>query len=964
MSRKVSLNNRFIIVVIAISVLILLVVTYSQTLVNKTAHNSLQTSQNSRQLVEKIRNIKYSIQEIERNIYQYTILSDNSLRLSLIKRKEILNNQIIKLNSLWSSIEFNHSNNNSNHLLNQLQKRSLLLEQQLDYFLKITASIETIFPGMPILTQQLLPLNIMFLEEITIAIEESNIFPDSQNNHKVKTLFENTRYAWAQQISLVRLFVANRLGTFGDPVTSMELNLINRNFYIQIIKENLEQLSTLNDQGLLEIQQSDSLIHILDIVERYENNFKKVQVVYLSELWRNDLVLLKNQLQPLFAILWNTINLIENDLNKYIDYSAVLSNQAVNMISIFIWIFTTTILLLLISGYFTFNVIIRKPIQNVAKALDSVANGQHVNQKIKAHAIETDLLVNAFHNMQSQVKSRQNRLESILETAGEGIITIDEQGIIETFNKAAQIIFGYQSSEIIGKNLTLLISRTEFTNNDQFVTIRRKLALNNSNKKNNEVIAKRKNNTTFPLLIKMSELVADGKKLYTAIVEDVSERKAMLDNLQKIAEHDSLTELYNRFYFMNELERLTERLKRNRKTSSALFYIDLDNFKYINDTLGHLAGDQLLIEVSILFTAKLRSIDLIARLGGDEFAVIIYDVTEDVAVKIANILRQNMQDYVFNYKKSSIQIGCSIGIAMFDQYIMNKEDLLSRADFACFAAKKAGRNLIHVYSHSDDEKRDILSSDIGWTKRIKNALQNNRFVFIKQPIYDIKNQKITKYEVLTRMLDESGEQIIPSVFLPIAERFGLINEIDIWVVKHAIKDLSQLIKKSKNISYSINLSAKSFDNDEIISCITHEIEINNISPSLLIFEITETAAIADVGLTVKFIKKLQKLGCKIALDDFGVGYSSFSYLKNLPIDFVKIDGSFIQDISKNEVCLTIVKSINDISHALGKKTIAEFAEDQTTLNLLTEIGIDYAQGFYIEKFESQYNHNKSLIEIN
>ncbi len=962
MTRKVSLNKRFKIVVISVSTLILIVVVYTQIIVNRTAYHSLQTNHHSQQLEDKIKTIKYSIQEIERNIYQQTILSDKSLKQSLIETSEILKQQIESLNTLWKNVNFVKSHlikiypheNNSDILINQLQNGTKILQQQIKEFLKITGSVQKKFPGMKLLTKKLLPLNQEFIGQITIAIEVSKTFQNDQNYQVIRTLLENTRYAWAQQISYARLFVANRLGTFGDPISSMKENRVTRKIYLKIIRDNINKLKTMNADTSLEFQLSDAITNMYETLQLYEHYFIKVQRIYLSDNWRNDIALLQEQLRPSFLILWETINLIENKLKSYIDYNNVITNQTVNLISYFIWIFTSVILILLISGYFTFNQLIRKPIKRVASALNLVAKGKTVIQEIPTHANETKMLVNAFNNMQAQVISRQNRLESILETADEGIITIDEYGIIETFNTAAQKLFGYHSSEIFGKPISMLICSSNHNKFKEFLIEKSAENKLNVRTKDREINATTKNGRVFPLSMKLSKLIADEKKLYTILVEDISERKALLENLQRIADHDSLTGLYNRLYLMNELERITERSKRNNSDSFVLLYIDLDNFKYINDTLGHLAGDQLLIEVTAIFSSKLRNIDLIARLGGDEFAVILYNVSKESALKIANILRIAIQNYVFNKNKKSIQIGCSIGVAPLDNTVLNKEDLLSRADFACKTAKNSGRNKIHSYTHTEKQQRLTLSNEFSWMKKIKDAIKQNRFFITKQPIYDIKNKCIAKYEILLRMLDVNGQIIMPSAFVNQAERFGLTREIDIWVVKHALLDLANYNKNNQHpVSYSINLSANFFENNNLINCIKYEIEKNKIKPSLLTFEITEISAMTELGLTVSFIENLRKIGCKIALDNFGVGYSSFSYLKEIPVDYVKIDGSFIRNITHNDVSFTVVKSMNDISHVMNKKTMADYAEDQKCLTLLTKIGVDYVQGAYIEKLAKQ-----------
>lgn len=459
------------------------------------------------------------------------------------------------------------------------------------------------------------------------------------------------------------------------------------------------------------------------------------------------------------------------------------------------------------------------------------------------------------------------------------------------------------------------------------------------------VTAQRRDGSLFPVSIKVSEMHLDGRRYFTAIMADISERKAMMDRLRFLAEHDALTGLHNRQFFSEELERVVQRALRQTCAPFALLYVDLDNFKFVNDSLGHLAGDQVLVEIAGMLEKRSRKTDLLARLGGDEFAVLLYGVNPIQAQQVAENYRLALADYVFRHQGRVVDVGCSIGVAVFDSRIRTREELMVRADIACHMAKRAGRNAVHVYAAEDRANLDVALADMGWTRRIKQALEHNGFLVAIQPIVSIRRKQVSGYELLLRMRGENGEIIAPSSFITAAERFGLISSIDRWVVRRALALLAgQHIEPGMRLS--INLSAVSIGDNELLELIGREIRQRGIEAHRLTFELTETAAMNDLAAAIDFLARLQALGCATALDDFGVGYSSFAYLKDLPVDYVKIDGSFVRDIVSDGVQLAMVKSMNEIARAMGKQTVAEFVENEDVLRMLGEIGVDYAQGYF------------------
>ena len=325
--------------------------------------------------------------------------------------------------------------------------------------------------------------------------------------------------------------------------------------------------------------------------------------------------------------------------------------------------------------------------------------------------------------------------------------------------------------------------------------------------------------------------------------------------------------------------------------------------------------------------------------------MILYDVNEAQAIEVAEMFRQNIHDYKFMYQGETVDIGCSLGVVMVKPRT-STEDLIAWADYSCHAAKLAGKNKIHLYTKDDQKDIIGLYDDIGWTRRIKQALEDDMFVIACQPIKDPAGET-RHFEILLRMQDEEGNIIMPSGFIPPAERFGLMPSIDRWVIHHAVLLLKYASKFTPELS--VNLSAASFRDDSIIDYITEKIQETNIEANRLTFEITETIAMSDLSMTAHNLQRLQELGCQTSLDDFGAGYASYAYLKDLPVHFVKIDGSFITGLVNNKLNREIVQSMHNIAHIMGKKTVAEFVENKETARILTDMGIDYLQGYYIGK---------------
>ena len=437
------------------------------------------------------------------------------------------------------------------------------------------------------------------------------------------------------------------------------------------------------------------------------------------------------------------------------------------------------------------------------------------------------------------------------------------------------------------------------------------------------------------------------------IFRDVTEYRNLTHQLSWQASHDPLTGLYNRREFENRLGEAIASAQ-NEEHQHALCYLDLDRFKIVNDTCGHAAGDQLLKQITQLLSQQIRSADILARLGGDEFGFLLYQCPLDVASKIANNLRQWIEDFRFTWKKQTFAIGVSIGIVEITSSSNSIEGLLNAADAACYVAKANGRNCFHIYQDNDVE----LSKNLGerqWIARLNQALVEDRFCLYVQKIVSIKNStEKDRYEILLRLQDQTGKLIAPGVFIPAAERYNLMPAIDRWVVSHFFANYELYCQENQNSAmanaiYAINLSGTSISSKMFRHFLKEQFARFKIAPETICFEITETAAISNLAIAEKFIRELKQLGCLIALDDFGSGMSSLNYLKNLSVDYLKIDGSFVKNIVSDRLDLATVEYFNHIAQIMKIKTVAEFVEDRAILRKLEEIEVNYAQGYGIER---------------
>ncbi|MBI1423838.1 MAG: EAL domain-containing protein [Gammaproteobacteria bacterium] len=573
-----------------------------------------------------------------------------------------------------------------------------------------------------------------------------------------------------------------------------------------------------------------------------------------------------------------------------------------------------------------------------------------------------------------RIERERTRLDGILSSVGDGVFGVDKNCNITFTNPATRQLLGYSHAEqIIGQHAESLFHKYEtlhtHTNHNNDLHYLEKAIKDGREMHGIESIFNRADGAPMQVELTIFPLLIDRHQEGAVIAfRDVSVRKLLEQELKWQAHHDPLTKLLNRKYLEDAIVHEVQRLKRY-EDQSALLYIDLDRFKYINDTIGHNAGDQLLIEVGQQLQGRMRQSDVLARLGGDEFGILLRNITEAGVNNVAEKFRSVLANYDFVREGRSYKINTSIGITMIDSQTSSPGEVLSNADIACHIAKGKGRNACHLYTQEQDNKT-AMDMELGWSARLHQALEKNNFQLYYQPIVSLHEIDLDNlpregnlcehicqtnpdcchtYEVLLRLNNPHGDPISPNAFLPTAERFNMMRDIDKWVINATMQQMAELGPEYNHITFTINLSGQSLDPDVVVPLVQQGIEKYRISPSRFLFEITETCAINDIYAASSLIERLSELGCRFALDDFGTGYCSFSHLKRLPVDYIKIDGMFVKDILTDPMDMAIIRSITNIAHSLGKETIAEFVESPDVLKLLKECGVDYIQGFYVAR---------------
>ena len=570
---------------------------------------------------------------------------------------------------------------------------------------------------------------------------------------------------------------------------------------------------------------------------------------------------------------------------------------------------------------------------------------------------ELDQLVDEFNRMlgilekQNQALVRANdRYLALYDDNPTMIVNVDIQGRIVSMNQFSADLLGFPLDKLTGRSifdythsddarslLELLGSCVDQPDSIHKLDIRNVLS-------DGEMIWVRQS----------ARLVMNDKQEPNVLIvsEDITETRQLTDKIAYQASHDSLTDLVNRAEFEEHIKTAVA-YARTHNVEHVLCYLDLDQFKVVNDTCGHIAGDELLRQLGHTLKRSIRQRDVLARLGGDEFGILMQNCTLDNAIKAVEKIRKNVRDFYFAWEESSFTVGVSIGVTSINSASGNQVELLKEADAACYAAKENGRDRVHIF-HPDDEELAKRHGEMQWVGKIRTALDEDRFCLFGQQIIAVAGGPEADpgyhFETLIRLRDKAGRMVPPGAFLPAAERYNLSPTIDRWVFTTILEWLSSYPEFLDRLAVcSINLSGLSLSEEKFLDFIINEFTRWSVPAHKICFEITETAAISNLTNATNFIRLLKQENCLFSLDDFGSGLSSFGYLKNLPVDFLKIDGLFVKDIVTDPVDLAMVRSINEVGHVMGKKTIAEFVENQTILDILKSLGVDYAQGYGIGK---------------
>ncbi|QAU33669.1 EAL domain-containing protein [Janthinobacterium sp. 17J80-10] len=572
------------------------------------------------------------------------------------------------------------------------------------------------------------------------------------------------------------------------------------------------------------------------------------------------------------------------------------------------------------------------------------------------------LLERANHILEQRIVKRtaalmaeKERATVTLQSIADGVITTDVDGRVDYLNPVAEQLTGWSSAEAHGHLLSEIFHIVEEGSHTPLPDpVQQVLAAGIAVSPHDNAVLIGKHGKEFAIE-ETAAPIRDINGHVSGVVlafHDVSRSRQIAAQLSYQATHDDLTGLVNRREFEFRLKQAVKSAAADNR-QHAFIYIDLDQFKIVNDTSGHCAGDELLRTVAGLLQNKLRASDTLARLGGDEFGILLENCPPQPAAAIAESLRDTVSDFRFIWQGNSFNVSLSIGVVSFTGNDMSESDILAAADTACYLAKENGRNRVHV-GHREDHDITIRQSEMQWVSRLRLALQEERLQLYCQKIVPLDaaaGSAGAHFELLLRLRDEEGRLVPPGAFLPAAERFGLMPAIDRWVISSAFANFEQLnpVAGEALEMCAINLSGASVSDPEFLDFILRELELYKIPTHKVCFEITETVAIANLTQATTLINRLRAVGCKFALDDFGSGMSSFTYLKQLPVDYLKIDGSFVKDMLTDAADAAMVEAINHIGHTMGLRTIAEFVENDAILARLKDLRVDFGQGYGIGK---------------
>ncbi len=555
---------------------------------------------------------------------------------------------------------------------------------------------------------------------------------------------------------------------------------------------------------------------------------------------------------------------------------------------------------------------------------------------------------------QEALYREKERAQVTLASIGDGVIRTEPSGAIDYLNPVAERLTGWKAEEAIGLTVLEVFQVVdENTRKPLADPVARCLEEGKVVESPGHALLLSKDGKEYSVRDSAAPIYdRSGASLGAVLVfKDVTQLRGMEREMIYLASHDALTGLINRREFEVSLKRAIRGARAERR-HHVLLYLDLDEFKVVNDTCGHLVGDEMLKQITALLRSRVRRSDVLARLGGDEFGVLLEDCPLDHARQIAEEMRRTVREFRFCWRDQIFEVGVSIGLVPINAECGDLAQVMSAADAACYVAKDSGRNRVHEYE-LDDTLVAERYGEMQWIHRIHRAFEDRRFRLFYQLIQPVgaegQPSRELLCEVFIRMLDKTGKIIEPSAFIAAAERYHLIGSLDRWVVKTAFSALAEAQRRewSRPVLFAINLSGQSIGEENFLSFVVEELERSGVDSRRICFEITETAAISKLDSAIRFISVLKTHGCRFILDDFGSGLSSFAYLRDLQVDFLKIDGEFVQNMMEDRVKRAMVESINQIGHVMGLQTIAEWVENRQTLEALKELGVDYAQGYWL-----------------
>ena len=941
-----SIRSRIIFASVTFMLLLFVAAYFSSSLVSRTNTASASNTFERQQTLALLTEITDAIWQTETTLQQYLIEPDDLYKVEIITTLDELIFKLPELNLL----SFYEDTANNDQIIILLENYIKKLNRKVNEVIKIRKDNKAIYPAASITSKKMAPINTEFLKQVTKSIENVKINVKKSHKDTIKNHYQELMREWIVMTSSFDQLAATRSSLKNVKLfEAVNQQKLHKNKQTHSIHIHLDILSGFQKNKLLNSTLEDSLEKLKRLVPVWLKYHQQVMELYVTNKKRKDLELMKQEVLPLFKQIWITINLLTDNIVEFTSKDIVAMRETSGKLSNAIWLIAFIGALTTILGLLIYEYAVIRPIANVSKALNAEATGIPGPELATSSASEINDLVTAFSAMRSKVNSRQQRLQAIFDNAAEGIVTTDEHGIIDRINNAAEKLFLCSAKDMVGKNISVLVPEPQAGVHDKYMDIVHKNDSQGFLDRENEVTGKRSDGTTFPMSLKVSKVELEGKVIFSALVSDISERMAMMEHLKNIAERDTLTGLRNRYIFQIELDRVVHEARRSTNTICAVLYIDLDNFKYINDTLGHAAGDRLLTEVADILGKRTRRSDLISRFGGDEFTLLVYDTNFNAAKNIAEDYQANLSNHIFHHKGIRYDISCSIGVALISNRTKNADEVLSQADFSCHLAKTAGKNCVHMFNPESKSEITTLTKDISWSRKIRDAIDNNQFFLAYQPVINSTTLSADYFEVLIRLKGENNETIMPAGFIRTAERFGLAPEIDKWVIGKAISKLAQYHKDNPGIKFAINLSGKSVSETGVLAVILQAIETTGVNPEAILFEVTETAAIADISAARHFLTELRAMGCQTAIDDFGAGMSSFTYLQDLPVDIVKIDGSFVHNLDNNPVNLALVQAMNNIAHALDCKTVIEHVSKKADFEAVSNLDIDYYQGYYFQK---------------